>query len=122
MASLTQKTCESKRRRFTFPRTPEITSRTHLPQLFKMPYFTWKEAGLTSDCASLEAMASRFEEAASLMRRMAQQGFEINSKGRQQQITHSDADVFESWGFVNEEPAFRQLTLISDPSTQSPAS
>jgi hypothetical protein len=87
-----------------------------------MPYFTWKEAGLTSDCASLEAMASRFEEAASLMRRMAQQGFEINAKGRQQQITHSDADVFESWGFVNEEPAFRQLTLISDPSTESPGS
>ena len=65
-------------------------------------------------------MASRFEEAASLMRRMAQQGFEINAKGRQQQITHSDADVFESWGFVNEEPAFRQLTLISDPSIESP--
>ena len=85
-----------------------------------MPYFTWKEAGLTSACASLEAMASRFEEAASLMRRMAQQGFEINAKGRQQQITHSDADVFESWGFVYEEPAFRQLTLISDPSTESP--
>jgi hypothetical protein len=33
-----------------------------------MSYFTWKEAGLTSDCSSLEAMASRFEEAASLMR------------------------------------------------------
>ena len=85
-----------------------------------MSYFTWKEAGLTSDCASLEAMASRFEEAASLMRRMAQQGFEIKAKGRQQQITHSDADVFESWGFVNEESAFRQLTLISDPSIESP--
>ena len=44
-----------------------------------MSYFTWKESGLTSDCSSLEAMASRFEEAASLMRRMAQQGFELNS-------------------------------------------
>ena len=86
-----------------------------------MSYFTWKEAGLTSDCASLEAMASRFEEAASLMRRMAQQGFEINSKGRQQRITHSDADVFESWGFVNEEPAFRQLTLMNDATKGSPA-
>ena len=67
-------------------------------------------------------MASRFEEAASLMRRMAKQGFELNSQGRQQRITHSDADVFESWGFVNEEPAFRQLTLITDPSTESPLS
>ena len=67
-------------------------------------------------------MASRFEEAASLMRRMAKQGFELNSQGRQQRITHSDADVFESWGFVNEEPAFRQLTLISHPSTESPLS
>ena len=85
-----------------------------------MSYFTWKEAGLTSDCASLEAMAARFEEAASLMRRMAEQGFELNSQGRQQRITHSDAEVFESWGFVNEEPAVRQLTLISDPSNPSP--
>ena len=87
-----------------------------------MSYFTWKEAGLTSDCSSLEAMASRFEEAASLMRRMAQQGFELNSQGRQQRITHSNSEVFESWGFANEEPAFRQLTLISDPSTESPLS
>ena len=86
-----------------------------------MSYFTWKEAGLTSDCSSLEALASRFEEAASMMRRMAKQGFELNSQGRQQRITHSDADVFESWGFVNEEPAVRQLTLISDPSTKSSA-
>ena len=85
-----------------------------------MSYFTWKEAGLTSDCASLEAMAARFEEAASLMRRMAEQGFELNSQGRQQRITHSDTEVFESWGFVNEEPAVRQLTLISDPSNPSP--
>ncbi len=86
-----------------------------------MSYFTWKEAGLTSDCASLEAMASRFEEAASLMRRMAQQGFELNTQGRQQRITHSDSEVFESWGFINEESAFRQLTLISDPTFGSPS-
>ncbi len=86
-----------------------------------MSYFTWKEAGLTSDCASLEAMASRFEEAASLMRRMAQQGFELNTQGRQQRITHSDSEVFSSWGFINEESAFRQLTLISDPTFGSPS-
>ena len=40
-----------------------------------MSYFTWKETGLTSDCESLEAMASRFEESAKLMRRMAKEGF-----------------------------------------------
>jgi hypothetical protein len=27
-----------------------------------MHYFTWKEAGLTSDCASLEAMAARLKK------------------------------------------------------------
>ena len=32
-----------------------------------MSYFTWKEAGLTADCTSLEAMAARFEEALSLI-------------------------------------------------------
>jgi len=26
-----------------------------------MTYFTWRETGLTADCASLEAMAARFE-------------------------------------------------------------
>ncbi len=85
-----------------------------------MSYFTWKEAGLTRDCASLEAMASRFEEAASLMRRMAQEGFALHKEGGQQRITHSNAEVFESWGFVNEEPAVRQLTLINN-ATQSSA-
>jgi hypothetical protein len=34
-----------------------------------MAYFTWKETGLTADCASLEAMAARFEEAAFPIRR-----------------------------------------------------
>ena len=79
-----------------------------------MSYFTWKEAGLTSDCASLEAMASRFEEAASLMRRMAREGFRLEQNMQQQRITHPDPGVFEAWGFISEEPAFRQLTLIPD--------
>ena len=39
-----------------------------------MSYFTWKEAGLTSDCETLESMASRFEEAAKLMRKMSEKG------------------------------------------------
>ncbi len=79
-----------------------------------MSYFTWKEAGLTADCASLEAMASRFEEAASLMRRMADRGFVLEQRNGAQHITHMDADIFQSWGFVNEEPAERQLTLMRD--------
>ena len=79
-----------------------------------MSYFTWKEAGLTSDCASLEAMAARFEEAASLMRRMAEEGFHLERNGNQQRITHPNPSVFEAWGFVSEESPVRQLTLIPD--------
>ena len=45
-----------------------------------MNYFTWKENGLTSDCKSLEAMASRFEESAKLMRKMALQGFKLKKQ------------------------------------------
>ena len=77
-----------------------------------MSYFTWKEAGLTADCTSLEAMAARFEEAASLMRRMADRGFVLQQNNGDQRITHDDAEEFQSWGFVNEGPAERQLTLI----------
>ena len=79
-----------------------------------MSYFTWKDAGLTSDCASLEAMASRFEEAARLMRRMAEQGFVLERNNGAQRINHTDATVFNAWGFVDEEPAVRQLTLMQD--------
>ena len=79
-----------------------------------MSYFTWKDAGLTSDCASLEAMASRFEEAARLMRRMAEQGFVLERNNGAQRINHPDADVFNAWGFVDEEPPVRQLTLMQD--------
>ena len=81
-----------------------------------MAYFTWKEAGLTSDCASLEAMAARFEEAASLMRRMAKEGFQLERSNQQQRNTHPTPAVFDAWGFVNEESPERQLTLIPDPS------
>ncbi len=77
-----------------------------------MSYFTWKESGLSSDCASLEAMASRFEEAASLMRRMAKEGFKVKKTAKGQLITHSDPTIFASWGFINEEPIHKQLTLI----------
>ena len=77
-----------------------------------MHYFTWKETGLTSDCATLEAMASRFEESAKLMRRMAAEGFILKKQKQKQLITHPNPKIFESWGFINEEPPFRQLTLI----------
>jgi hypothetical protein len=77
-----------------------------------MPYFTWKEAGLTSDCASLESMASRFEEAAALMRRMAEEGFRLEQTADGQRITHPDPTVFEAYGFISEESPERQLTML----------
>ena len=79
-----------------------------------MTYFTWKEKGLTSDCSSLDAMASRFEESARLIRRMAQEGFQLKQKEGKQLITHKDQKIFESWGFISEEPPYRQLALIED--------
>ena len=81
-----------------------------------MNYFTWKETGLTSDCSSLEAMATRFEESAKLMRRMAKKGFMLKKYKQKQLISHSDPEIFSSWGFINEEPPFRQLKLISNQS------
>ncbi len=78
-----------------------------------MAYFTWKELGLTADCASLDAMAARFEEAAALMRRMAAEGFLLERHGDGPHITHPDPAVFEAYGFVSEEPPVRQLTLLS---------
>ena len=77
-----------------------------------MNYFTWQEKGLTSDCSTLEAMASRFEESAKLMRKMAKEGFRLEKNNQNQLITHDDPKIFESWGFINEEPPFKQLTLI----------
>ncbi len=79
-----------------------------------MSYFTWKEAGLTSDCSSLEAMASRFEEAAKLMRRMSKDGFKLSRKNNKQIIQHKSHNIFNSWGFISEEPPYRQLELIED--------
>jgi hypothetical protein len=80
-----------------------------------VPYFTWKERGLTSDCASLDAMASRLEEAAQLMRRMAQEGFRVERVQGIQRITHDDATLFKAYGFVSEESPVRQLDLVLDP-------
>ncbi len=81
-----------------------------------MAFFTWKETGLTADCASLEAMAARFEEAAALMRRMAGEGFQVERHPEGQRITHPDPAVFDAYGFVSEESAESQLTLLDEPS------
>ena len=47
-----------------------------------MSFFTWKDTGLTSDCASLDAMASRFEETANLMKKLSQRGFKLKKTQR----------------------------------------
>ena len=79
-----------------------------------MSYFTWQEKGLTDDCESLSAMASRFEEAAKLMRRMAKEGFELKKESKRQLILHKNKSTFESWGFISEERPFKQLKLIPE--------
>ena len=79
-----------------------------------MSYFTWKEKGLTTDCKTLEAMAARFEETAKLMRRMAKEGFKLEKRRNHQLITHKDDTIFKSWGFINEEAPYKQLTLINE--------
>jgi len=75
-----------------------------------MANFTGREPGLTADCASLDAMAARFEEAAALMRRMAAEGFQVERHPDGQRITHPDPTVFEAYGFISEEPPEGQLT------------
>jgi len=79
-----------------------------------MSFFTWKDKGLTSDCSSLEAMASRFEESAKLMKKLSQKGFKLKKIKQRQLIIHSDSDVFDEWGFISEERPFKQLSLIPD--------
>ena len=79
-----------------------------------MSFFTWKDNGLTSDCSSLDAMASRFEETAVLMKKLSQKGFKLKKREKEQLIIHTDSDVFDQWGFVSEEMPFKQLCLIPD--------
>ena len=79
-----------------------------------MSFFTWKDKGLTSDCASLDAMASRFEETANLMKKLSKKGFKLKKHKKNQLIIHSDPDVFDEWGFISEELPFKQLSLIPD--------
>ena len=79
-----------------------------------MAYFTWREAGLTADCSSLDAMAARFEEAAALMRRLAAEGFRLEQSQEGSRITHPDPALFEAYGFISEEPPQRQLTVFNN--------
>ncbi len=79
-----------------------------------MSFFTWKDTGLTSDCSSLEAMASRFDESAKLMKKLSQKGFKLKKVKERQLIIHSDSEVFDEWGFISEERPFKQLSLIPE--------
>ena len=79
-----------------------------------MSFFTWKDDGLTSDCATLEAMASRFEETASLIKKLSQKGFKLKKIQKNKLIIHSDPKIFDQWGFISEELPFKQLSLIPD--------
>ncbi len=79
-----------------------------------MSFFTWKDNGLTSDCTSLDAMASRFEETANLMKKLAKKGFKLKIKSKNQLIIHNDPKIFDQWGFKSEELPFKQLCLIPD--------
>ena len=83
-----------------------------------MSFFTWKDDGLTSDCTSLEAMASRFEETASLIKRLSQKGFKLKKTQKDRLIIHSDPKIFDQWGFISEELPFKQLSLIPDDQTK----
>ena len=77
-----------------------------------MSFFTWNDKGLTNDCVSLDAMASRFEETAKLMKKLSKKGFKLKKDQKRQLIIHSDPGVFEEWGFISEELPFKQLSLI----------
>ena len=82
-----------------------------------MSFFTWKDNDLTSDCSSLDAMASRFEETASLIKRLSEKGFKLKRKEKNTLIIHSDPKIFDQWGFISEELPFKQLSLIPDDET-----
>ena len=85
-----------------------------------MRYFNWKEQGLTAECASLDAMASRFEEASQQMRRMASEGFRVARIEGMQRITHDDEALFGAYGFISEESPEQQLDLVLDEGSPTP--
>ena len=81
---------------------------------FIMSFFTWKDNGLTSDCSSLDAMASRFEETAKINEKIiSKRVSNLKKTQKNQLIIHSDPKVFDQWGFISEELPFKQLCLIA---------
>ena len=65
-----------------------------------MASFTWEESALTADCCTLEDMARRFEEAAMLMRRLDQCGFELQNNKEGRKISHKNVRIFSRFGFI----------------------
>ncbi len=57
-------------------------------------------------------MASRYEESARLLRKMATEGFKLIDKNNKKLITHKNKTIFKSWGFISEESPFLQLKLV----------
>ena len=67
-----------------------------------MASFTWDESTLSADCSTLASMARRFEDAAALMRKLDQSGFELVQHHGNRIIKHQNEQVFSSFGFVLE--------------------
>ena len=65
-----------------------------------MASFEWEESTLTADCRTLQDMATRFEEAAVLMRRLDQCGFELENARGLRKISHKNVRIFSRFGFV----------------------
>ena len=86
-----------------------------------MSFFTWKDDGLTSDCISLDAMASRFEETAKLIKKLSEKGFKLKKTQKNQLIIHSDPQIFDQWGFIScllyTSPSPRDTTASRMPSS-----
>ena len=77
-----------------------------------MSFFTWKDNGLTSDCSSLDAMASRFEETANLMK--LSQRFQAQENTKKSINNALRSCSIDQWGFISEELPFKQLCLIAE--------
>ena len=69
---------------------------------------------IRDSCSSLDAMASRFEETANLMKKLSKKGFKLKKAQNNQLILHPYPEVFDQWGFISEEVPFKQLCLMSD--------
>ena len=89
-----------------------------------MNYFTWKEIGLTSDCSTLEAMASRFEESARLMRRMAKEGFKLQVKEKNQliQAFNEALDLYHNQEWVKAKKRFAEASELEEKFPYRPTS